>query len=134
MSFLNLLRRVIQGKARELERALAVSALKKELSARSEKEDLIARMCLFSLSLSSPSWLLLLAFSFFPLLIFFSFFGSLGNILPDTSAAPAIQAQQKELQKHMRMDSLEHKLAQRPTAEELVKEGILEKGDTVDAA
>lgn len=49
-----------------------------------------------------------------------------GNILPDTTAAPAIQAQQKELDKHMRMDSLEQKLQNRPKPEELIKGGILE--------
>lgn len=58
--------------------------------------------------------------------------GNVGNILPDSNAAPGIQAQQKELQKHMRMDSLEHKLAQRPTAEELVKDGILEDDAVVE--
>ena len=50
----------------------------------------------------------------------------LGNILPGTSAAPGIQAQQKELEKNMRMNSLEQKLQKRPTAEALVKDGILE--------
>ena len=49
----------------------------------------------------------------------------IGNILPDTTAAPAIQAQQKELDKHMRMDSLEQKLQNRPKPEELVKGGII---------
>jgi len=49
-----------------------------------------------------------------------------GNILPDSSAAPALQGQQKELQRHMRSDSLEQKLQQRPKSEELIKEGILE--------
>lgn len=48
-----------------------------------------------------------------------------GNILPDSSAAPALQGQQKELEKNMRADSLEHKIQMRPKAEELVKEGIL---------
>lgn len=48
-----------------------------------------------------------------------------GNILPDSKAAPALQGQQKELKKHMRADSLEHKIQQRPKPEELVKDGIL---------
>lgn len=48
-----------------------------------------------------------------------------GNILPDTKAAPALQGQQKELKRHMRADSLEQKIQQRPKPEELVKEGIL---------
>lgn len=49
-----------------------------------------------------------------------------GNILPDSNAAPAIQGQQRELQKHMRADSLEQKLQSRPKPEELVGKGILE--------
>ena len=48
-----------------------------------------------------------------------------GNILPDSTAAPSIQAQQKALEKHMRADSLEHKIQQRPKPEELIKDGIL---------
>ena len=52
-----------------------------------------------------------------------------GNILPDSTAAPALQGQQRELAKHMRANSLEQKLQQRPKPEELVKEGILEEGE-----
>ena len=48
------------------------------------------------------------------------------NILSDTSAAPALQEKQKELEKHMRADSLEKHLQARPKAEDLVKEGILQ--------
>jgi hypothetical protein len=50
-----------------------------------------------------------------------------GNILPEGTAAPGIQANQKSLEKHMRADSLDQKLQRRPTAEQLVKEGILEE-------
>lgn len=49
-----------------------------------------------------------------------------GNILPDTTAAPGIQANQKALDKQMRTDALEQKLQRRPTADELVQEGILD--------
>ena len=49
-----------------------------------------------------------------------------GNILPDSNAAPALQGQQRSLERHMRSDSLEQKLQQRPKPEDLVKEGILE--------
>jgi hypothetical protein len=49
-----------------------------------------------------------------------------GNILPDSSAAPALQKSQKELEKHMRKDSLEKKLQERPKVDELIREGILE--------
>jgi hypothetical protein len=48
------------------------------------------------------------------------------NILADSTAAPSIQGQQRELEKHMRADSLNEKLANRPKPEELVKEGILQ--------
>jgi RPEL repeat len=48
------------------------------------------------------------------------------NILPDSNAAPGIQGQQRELEKHMRADSLEKKLAARPNPDELIKEGILD--------
>lgn len=54
---------------------------------------------------------------------------SLGNILPDSTAAPALQGHQRELEKHMRADSLEHKIQQRPKAEDLIKEGILVPGE-----
>ncbi|KAK3319963.1 hypothetical protein B0T19DRAFT_275744 [Cercophora scortea] len=47
------------------------------------------------------------------------------NILPATSAAPGIQAQQKELEKHMRADSLNEKIAHRPSPETLIKDGVL---------
>lgn len=48
------------------------------------------------------------------------------NILPDSNAAPAIQGQQRELEKHMRADSLEEKMKHRPKPEDLIKEGILQ--------
>lgn len=50
----------------------------------------------------------------------------LGNILPESTAAPALQANQRALEKHMRADSLEQKIQHRPKPEELVKEGILD--------
>lgn len=53
-----------------------------------------------------------------------------GNILPDSNAAPALQASQKALDRHMRADSLEHKIQARPKPEQLVKEGILEENET----
>lgn len=49
-----------------------------------------------------------------------------GNILPDSHAAPSLQASRKALDKSMKADALEQKLQRRPTADELVKEGILE--------
>lgn len=52
-----------------------------------------------------------------------------GNILPNTSAAPALQASQKSLDRRMRADSLEHKIQHRPTADQLVKDGILEENE-----
>jgi hypothetical protein len=49
-----------------------------------------------------------------------------GNILPESTAAPALLASQKSLDRHMRADSLEHKIQHRPKPDQLVKEGILE--------
>jgi hypothetical protein len=47
------------------------------------------------------------------------------NILPASNAAPSLQAQQKELEKHMRADSLNDKISHRPSPEDLIKEGVL---------
>jgi hypothetical protein len=49
-----------------------------------------------------------------------------GNILPDSTAAPALQGHQRELERHMRANSLEKQLQNRPKAEELMQKGILE--------
>jgi len=49
------------------------------------------------------------------------------NILPASTAAPGLQAQQKELAKHMRADSLNDKIAHRPPPEELIKKGLLDE-------
>ncbi|CAG7854756.1 SubName: Full=Uncharacterized protein {ECO:0000313/EMBL:CCA66339.1} [Serendipita indica DSM 11827] len=51
------------------------------------------------------------------------------NILPSSNVAPALQAAQKALERSQLENSLEHKLQKRPTAAELVKEGILEKDE-----
>jgi hypothetical protein len=53
-----------------------------------------------------------------------------GNILPDSTAAPAIQGQARELEKHMRKDSLNEKILHRPKPEDLIKEGILTEDPT----
>ncbi|KAF7559089.1 hypothetical protein G7046_g5056 [Stylonectria norvegica] len=47
------------------------------------------------------------------------------NILPASNAAPGLQAQQKELQKHMLEDKLNDKISHRPDPEELIKDGVL---------
>ncbi|KAK4460055.1 hypothetical protein QBC42DRAFT_230490 [Cladorrhinum samala] len=47
------------------------------------------------------------------------------NILPASTAAPGIQAQQRELAKHMRADSLNEKIAHRPAPEEVIEKHIL---------
>ena len=52
-----------------------------------------------------------------------------GNILPSTTAAPGLQAQARELEKHMRADSLEQKIGNRPQPEVLIAQGILEEGE-----
>ena len=53
-----------------------------------------------------------------------------GNILPDSTAAPAIVGHQRELEKHMRADSLNEKILHRPKPEQLLKEGILTEDPT----
>ncbi|TLS28637.1 hypothetical protein PpBr36_01881 [Pyricularia pennisetigena] len=49
------------------------------------------------------------------------------NILPASTAAPALQEKQKELAKHMRADSLNEKIAHRPSPDELIKKGVLDE-------
>lgn len=48
-----------------------------------------------------------------------------GNILPASTAAPALQAQARELERHMLADNLEHKIQNRPEPEDLISQGIL---------
>jgi hypothetical protein len=52
-----------------------------------------------------------------------------GNILPATSAAPALQAHAQELKRHMLADNLEHKIQNRPQPEELISQGILSEDE-----
>lgn len=52
-----------------------------------------------------------------------------GNILPASSAAPALQAHARELEKHMLVDNLEHKIQNRPQPEELISQGILSEDE-----
>ncbi|CEJ88706.1 Putative RPEL repeat protein [[Torrubiella] hemipterigena] len=47
------------------------------------------------------------------------------NILPASTAAPGLQSQQRELQKHMLEDKLNDKIQNRPDPEDLVKGGVL---------
>ncbi|KLU88666.1 hypothetical protein MAPG_07651 [Magnaporthiopsis poae ATCC 64411] len=49
------------------------------------------------------------------------------NILPASTAAPALQAQQKELERHFRADTLNEKIAHRPSPDELIKKGVLDE-------
>ena len=55
------------------------------------------------------------------------------NILPDSNVAPALQGHQKELDLHMRADSLEKGLLARPSPDELRKKGILTEPEGADA-
>lgn len=52
-----------------------------------------------------------------------------GNILPATNAAPALQAHARELERNMLADNLEHKIQNRPQPEALINQGILEESD-----
>ncbi|KAI1264878.1 hypothetical protein F5Y18DRAFT_388729 [Xylariaceae sp. FL1019] len=47
------------------------------------------------------------------------------NILPSSTAAPSLQEKQKELEKHMRADTLNEKISHRPSPEDVVKTGVL---------
>lgn len=51
------------------------------------------------------------------------------NILPENSThvSPALVAHQKELDRHMKSDSLKGKLETRPPPEEVIKKGILNR-------
>ncbi|KAF9876914.1 hypothetical protein CkaCkLH20_05760 [Colletotrichum karsti] len=49
------------------------------------------------------------------------------NILPASNAAPSLIAHQKELEMHMRADTLNDKLSHRPDPEKLVAEGVLKE-------
>jgi hypothetical protein len=55
---------------------------------------------------------------------------STGHILPDSTAAPAIQGHQKELEMRMRADSLNEKISHRPKPEDLIKQGVLHEDPT----
>lgn len=94
----------------ELQRQQATDSLRKGLEHRPEREELIQRK-----TWNRPDVVhsLILA----------------GNILPDSHAAPSLQRKQQELDRAMRADALEQRLQRRPTAEELIKEGIMEPGD-----
>lgn len=48
-----------------------------------------------------------------------------GNILPASTAAPALQAHARELERHILADNLEHKIQNRPEPEDLISQGIL---------
>jgi RPEL repeat len=101
----------LQQAAADLERQRVTNSLKKSLEKRPERTDLIERTSPYG-----PPCSLLILIS--------------GNILPESNAAPALQAQQRELQKHMRKDSLEKHLQTRPKPDELVKEGILQEDES----
>jgi hypothetical protein len=47
------------------------------------------------------------------------------NILPASTAAPGLQAHQRELEKAMLEDKLNDKISHRPSPEELIKGGVL---------
>jgi len=51
------------------------------------------------------------------------------NILKNSNVAPSLQAKQAELERSQLEDILENKLQARPSPDELVKEGILQKDE-----
>lgn len=107
MSLLTELIRSLQATAFGLEKKLAADHLKHDLEKRHTREELVERT---PNSIPSPGFLT---------------DPSPGNILPDSTASPALIGQQKELAKNMRRDSLNEKLQHRPDPEALLKEGVL---------
>lgn len=57
-----------------------------------------------------------------------------GNILPTSTAAPALQGHARELEKHMLADNLEHKIQNRPQPEDLISQGILTEDENPRSA
>lgn len=107
----SLLCRALQAKQHELERQQQSDNLRKNLEKRPDREELVESKILSPLpEVFNPD---------FPT----------GNILPDSNAAPALQASQKALDKQMRADSLDQKIQHRPKPEDLIKEGILEANE-----
>ncbi|CAK7245780.1 MAG: Peptidyl-prolyl cis-trans isomerase fpr2 [Sporothrix thermara] len=49
------------------------------------------------------------------------------ELVQNSTAAPGLQAQQKQLEKSMRVDSLNDKISNRPSPEELIKKGVLDE-------
>ncbi|KAA6410291.1 MAG: hypothetical protein FRX48_05712 [Lasallia pustulata] len=119
----------LQSAALELERQRTTDSLKKGLERRPERDELIERTSPLSLPLSPIQFLLFRASAFLPQSTKLTAPVPPGNILPDSTAAPAIQGQQRELLKHMRADSLEQKISNRPKPEDLVREGILKEDE-----
>lgn len=115
----------LQSVAQDLERQLATDSLKKGLEKRPERAELVESTCDVSIPLSPNRHVseenLHLGFA----LLLTRTYSLSENILPDSTAAPALQGHQKELEKHMRADSLEQKIQHRPKPEELIREGIL---------
>ena len=101
----------LQAKQHELERQQQSDNLRKHLEKRPEREELVESESRRNLHTDFRSD------------------SSAENILPDSSAAPALQANQKALDKQMRKDSLDQKIQHRPKPEDLIKEGILEKDE-----
>lgn len=101
----------MQAKQHELERQQQSDNLRKHLEKRPDREELVERK-------TSQSAVNITKQALNELV--------LGNILPESTAAPALLANQRSLEKHMRADSLEQKIQQRPKPDQLVKEGILE--------
>ena len=97
----------LQATAFDLEKKLAADHLKHDLEKRHTREELVERKSIPARVQES-------------ILIH-----SVGNILPESTAAPALVGQQKELAKNMRRDSLNEKLAHRPDPETLLKDGVL---------
>lgn len=102
----------LQAQQHDLEKQQTSDELRKKLDHRPEREELMERK-----PYAAPVLLVLGEDARLTL--------QKGNILSSSTAAPALQAQQKELAKHMRQNSLEKQLQARPDAQTLVEQGIL---------
>lgn len=113
--------RALQSVQQELERQRVTDSLKKGLEHRPERQELVDRKC----RAFTFNYLDFIFVSAARLTIALS-----GNILPDSTAAPALQGQQRELEKHMRADSLNERIQHRPKVEDLIREGVLKEDPT----
>ncbi|KAJ5389035.1 uncharacterized protein N7496_000103 [Penicillium cataractarum] len=124
----------LQSAQQELDRQRATDSLKKNLEKRPERDELVERISPRSFCCLSDStvYTCVTHAVFMPLTRYYPrtlssavILTRQGNILPASTAAPALQAHARELERHMLADNLEHKIQNRPEPEALITQGIL---------